>query len=93
MDYDRERGTALAEEAAGWAVNSEEASDFLDEMGPLAYHFAELSGLMASEVLITMAKALQAGYYFGKYGLPEDRVVVPEVFDNAFEGEEEESGK
>jgi len=82
MSYDRDRAITLVKEAAAWAVDSSEAEEAMDKLEPLAGHFVEVSGLMVNEVLIMVAKSLQAGFYYGKYGFPEER--VPEVFKNAF---------
>ena len=91
MSYDHDRATALVDEAAYWAVNNPEVEAIRDKFEPLSIHFAEVSNLAIEQVLITVAKALEAGFYFGKYGFPEDR--VPDAFKKAFkESEEKENG-
>lgn len=87
MEYNEDRAIALIEEAARWAV-SPEVNPVRDKFEPLARHIAEVSELAVEQVLIMVAKALEAGYYYGRYGFPEDR--VPDVFRDAFR--EEESG-
>jgi hypothetical protein len=87
--YSHDRAVSLVEEAANWAVNSKEIEGIRDKLEPLARYLTEVSGAMMSEVLIAVAKALEAGFYYGKYGFPEDR--VPKAFKNALE--EEENGK
>jgi len=83
MCYDHDRAVTLVEEVAAWAVDSSEADDALNKLEPLARHFVEVSGLMVTEVLIIVAKSLQAGYYYGKHGFPEER--VPDAFKDAFQ--------
>jgi len=85
MAYDRDRAGVLVEEAAGWATSSKEAEGVMDKLEPLAGHFTEISGYVVSEVLIAVAKALQAGYFYGKYGFPEER--IPTAFKDAFKEE------
>lgn len=85
MAYDKGRALALVDRAAEWATTTQEAEEAMNKLEPLAGHFTEVSGHMVSEVLIAVAKALQAGYFYGKYGFPEDN--VPDVFKDAFEEE------
>lgn len=83
MSYNQDRATALIEEAAQWAVTNPEAEGVRGKFKPLTYHIAEVSELVVEKVLIMVAKALEAGYYYGRYGFPEDR--IPEEFRKAFE--------
>jgi hypothetical protein len=81
MKYDERRAIALIEEAAHWAI-SPEVEPVRDKFEPLARYIAEVSELAVEKVLIMVEKALEAGYYYGKYGFPEDR--IPDAFKDAF---------
>lgn len=83
-----DRTQALVDEAAAWAVDHPELHA---KVKPLAEHFAEVANLMFAEAMIMMAKALEAGIYFGKFGFPEDR--VPDAFKDAFKEGGDETTK
>jgi hypothetical protein len=86
MTGDKARVQALVEEAAGWAINQDELHM---KIKPIAEHFTQVASLegltsaMFAEVMIAVAKALEAGIYFGRFGFPEDR--IPDAFKDAFE--------
>lgn len=68
---------ALVRDIASWAADQ---TGLHWKVRPLAEYFAEASNAMTKEVLIAVAKAIEAGIYLGKFGFPDERTELPDAF-------------